>query len=220
MLIKSIRLENLLSFGPDTAPLEMKPLSVLIGPNGFGKSNLIEAIGLLQAAPRNLPASISAGGGIGDWIWRGEPSAPAAKVEVIVDNPKGPQALRYILGIWNHLESRDGWDRPPGADEENSHLMVQCMESWFLADKEVLAAFFGGEFKLNTLSANASIEEISKQDVLQGLKKATRECEKKGEYGKGQHSFEILALLNPERVINASPHAERLIHALRQRADN
>lgn len=123
-------------------------------------------------------------------------------------------------GVWNHLECREGWDRPPGADEENSHLMVQCMESWFLADKEVLAAFFGGELKTNALPANASIEEISKQDVLQGLKNATRECEKKGKYGKGRHSFEILALLDPERVINASPHAERLIRALRRRVEN
>lgn len=123
-------------------------------------------------------------------------------------------------GVWDHLESRDGWDRPPGADEENSHLMVQCMESWFLADKETLAAYFGNDFKLSALPANASIEEILKRDILQGLKKATRACEKKGEYGKGQHSFKILALLNPDSVINASPHAERLIHALRRRAEN
>lgn len=99
MLIKTIQLENLLSFGPGTAPLEMKPLSVLIGPNGSGKSNLIEAIGLLQAAPRDLLAPIGEGGGVGDWIWRGEPQVSSAKVEVLVNNPKGPQSLRYRLGI-------------------------------------------------------------------------------------------------------------------------
>ena len=99
MLIKSIQLENLLSFGPGTTPLEMKPLSVLIGPNGSGKSNLIEAIGLLQAAPRDILAPIGEGGGVGDWIWRGEPQVSAAKVEVVINNPKGPQALRYRLRI-------------------------------------------------------------------------------------------------------------------------
>ena len=101
-------------------------------------------------------------------------------------------------GVWNHLESRDGWDSPQGADEENTHLIVQCMESWFLADKEILAAFFGVGFKPSALPANTSIEQISKQDVLEGLKKATRACEKKGEYGKGRHSFKILAKLSPE----------------------
>ena len=99
MLIKTITLHNLLSFGPDTPELEMRPLNVLIGPNGSGKSNFIEAIGLLQAAPRDLTAPIREGGGIGDWIWRGEPKSTSAKVEVVVENRKGSQALRYRLGF-------------------------------------------------------------------------------------------------------------------------
>lgn len=105
MLIKSIQLENILSFGPDAIPLEMKPLSVLIGPNGSGKSNLIEAIGLLHAAPRDLLAPINKGGGIEDWIWRGESKAAAAKIEVVVDNRKGPQSLRYRLGFGQRGQS-------------------------------------------------------------------------------------------------------------------
>lgn len=99
MLIKTIELHNLLSFGPDTPELEMRPLNVLIGPNGSGKSNFIEAIGLLQATPRDLAAPIREGGGIGDWIWRGEPKSTSAKVEVVVENRKGSQALRYRLGF-------------------------------------------------------------------------------------------------------------------------
>jgi predicted ATPase len=99
MLIRRIKLENLLSFGPDTKELELGPLNVLIGPNGSGKSNLIEAIGLLQSAPRDLTAPIREGGGIRDWIWRGEPKASSAHIEAILENPQGPQALRYRLGF-------------------------------------------------------------------------------------------------------------------------
>ena len=54
MLIKSLQLTNLLSFGPETPALELCPLNVLIGPNGSGKSNFLEALALLQAAPRDL----------------------------------------------------------------------------------------------------------------------------------------------------------------------
>ena len=54
MLIHRIKLKNILSFGPDGMELELKPLNVLIGPNGSGKSNLIEVMGLLQAAPRAI----------------------------------------------------------------------------------------------------------------------------------------------------------------------
>ena len=85
MLIKCIKPHNLLSFGPNFQPLEMGPLNVLIGPNGSGKSNLIEAIGLLQATPRDLTEPIREGGGISDWIWRGEPSAKEASIEVLVE---------------------------------------------------------------------------------------------------------------------------------------
>ena len=98
MFIEHIKLKNLLSFGPDTEALELRPLNVLIGPNGSGKSNLIEAIGLLKATPRDLTAPIREGGGIRDWIWRGDSLTPSAHIEVILSNPKG-SALQYSLGI-------------------------------------------------------------------------------------------------------------------------
>jgi len=97
MLIHRIRLENLLSFGPDTKGLDLRPLNVLIGPNGSGKSNLLEAISLLQAAPKDLASPIREGGGIHDWIWKGEPTAHAAKIEAIIENPNGHHSLRYQL---------------------------------------------------------------------------------------------------------------------------
>ncbi|HVJ62121.1 MAG TPA: AAA family ATPase [Tahibacter sp.] len=53
-MIRSISLKNLLSFGDPGVTLALKPLNVLIGANGSGKSNLIDAISLLQAAPRDI----------------------------------------------------------------------------------------------------------------------------------------------------------------------
>ena len=99
MLIEKIELRNLLSFGPDTPPLEMQALNVLIGPNGSGKSNLIEVIGLLRAAPRDLAAPIREGGGIADWIWRGEPRPGSAQIEVLAKNRAGSPSLRYRIGF-------------------------------------------------------------------------------------------------------------------------
>ena len=99
MLIQRIKQTNFLSFGPDTSELDLKPLNVLIGPNGSGKSNLLEGIALLQAAPQDLTAPIREGGGIREWIWRGEPKASTAHIEVILENSQGPQALRYRMGF-------------------------------------------------------------------------------------------------------------------------
>ena len=49
-LLLRIKVENLLSFGPGAAPLELENLNILIGPNAAGKSNLIEALSLICAA--------------------------------------------------------------------------------------------------------------------------------------------------------------------------
>ncbi len=96
LLLREIKATNLLSFGPQSNPLELRPLNVLIGPNGSGKSNLLEAISLLRAAPTHLAAPVRDGGGIRDWIWKGSPKATAA-LEVVVENPVGRQPLRHSI---------------------------------------------------------------------------------------------------------------------------
>lgn len=88
-LIRSIRLSNFLSFGDSEEDFELKSLNVLIGPNSSGKSNLIEAIGLLAAAPRDLTQPIREGGGVSEWLWKGKPGPPDAEIDVTVYYPEG-----------------------------------------------------------------------------------------------------------------------------------
>ena len=105
-----------------------------------------------------------------------------------------------------------------GASDEDVQLIVQTMEAWFHGDKEALAEYYGTEFRANALRPNPSIEEIPKDDLFQGLKNATRDCPK-GEYSKGRHSFEILARIDPGKVRNCSPHAERLLAVMDRLCD-
>lgn len=121
-------------------------------------------------------------------------------------------------GSWAHLKRRDNWDRPVAATDENAHLMVQCMESWFLADKDKLATFFGDGFHRKAFPARPEVEDISKKNVLDSLEAASRHCGKKGKYDKGQHSFKILARLNPAKVTASSPHVKRLLETLIRKA--
>jgi predicted ATPase len=95
-MLNSIKLTNLLSFGAETEIVLNPGLNVLIGANGSGKSNLIEAISLLQAMPKDLTKAIRDGGGIQEWLWKGEKS-PIAKIETVIKNPNGQQPLRHIL---------------------------------------------------------------------------------------------------------------------------
>ncbi|WP_265821173.1 AAA family ATPase [Geovibrio ferrireducens] len=68
--IKSIKMQNLLSFGEDPVEIKLNSLNVLIGANGSGKSNLIDVISILQSAPRDIDAPFRKSGGFQSWVWR------------------------------------------------------------------------------------------------------------------------------------------------------
>lgn len=119
---------------------------------------------------------------------------------------------------WVHLKQRQGdeWDKPDGATDVQCHFMVECMENWFLADRETVKRFFGQGFHMNFLpAASRSIESVPKTEVYRALKKATSKS-KKGEYGKGNHSFKLLAEINPRLVAAASPWTNRFITELKK----
>lgn len=96
--IRTMRLQNFLSYGSEGEQIELQPLNVLIGANASGKSNFIEAIGILRATPTDLPAPIRVGGGISDFLWKGGKDIPTAEIEAILDNPGG-MALRYRISF-------------------------------------------------------------------------------------------------------------------------
>lgn len=98
VFLRHLALQNLLSFGPDETALELGPLNVLVGPNGSGKSNLITAIELLRAAPRDLAAPIIEGGGIGEWLHKGRSRTRHGSLSAVMHIPLGT-ALRYRLTI-------------------------------------------------------------------------------------------------------------------------
>ncbi len=121
-----------------------------------------------------------------------------------------------VVEPWDHVRLRpgDGWQRPHGASPDQIHLMVQAMEAWFHADKDKLAEYYGRDFRVTALSQGVDIENIPKPRLFAGLQNATRDCQK-GEYSKGEHSFELLAQIDPVRVRASSPvHAERLLVVL------
>ena len=74
---RRIRAQNLLSFGSEGIDLELDRLNVLIGPNGVGKSNFIDALSIFQAASGELASPVRQGGGVQDWIWKGDPYGTA-----------------------------------------------------------------------------------------------------------------------------------------------
>jgi hypothetical protein len=117
--------------------------------------------------------------------------------------------------VWQHLKSRDEWDRPSGASEDQAFLMVQVMETWFLADRDMLRRYFGTDLVEKHLRDWPFLESVPKGDVLGALEKATAGCGKK-RYAKGKVSFEMLEKLDATKVEGTCPHAKSLVDRLRK----
>lgn len=94
--------------------------------------------------------------------------------------------------------------------------MVQCMEAWFLADKGCLQRFYGQGFQARALPAQANVEAVNKEHLMEALKKATRNTKTKGKYAKGDHSFDLLGDLDVGLLEQASPWAKRFFDELRK----
>jgi predicted ATPase len=95
MLLKNLKLSGLLSFAPDSPATELGSLNLLIGPNASGKSNFIEAVGLLRSTPQNLGTALREGGVMQDWLWKGEEGVHA-EIEALVAYTK-TWSLRHRL---------------------------------------------------------------------------------------------------------------------------
>lgn len=131
-------------------------------------------------------------------------------VFLLVDS-EAPVKKDHEFDPWRHLQQRegDGWTAPPNATAADCHLMVECMENWFLADIPALKRYYGRGFKENKLpNTSKGIEKVIKSSVYTGLKEATKTT-RKGSYTKGDHSFSILEQIDPNKVTEASKWAKQ-----------
>lgn len=117
---------------------------------------------------------------------------------------------------WDHLQNRpdDQWEKPDNVTDKQCHLMVQCMEAWFIADKDTLKKYYGSSFKEGKLPQHTNIADAPKADILKGMENATKVCTPKGSYSKGTHSFELLGLIDPSKARAKCAWAERFFSTL------
>jgi hypothetical protein len=107
-----------------------------------------------------------------------------------------------------HLQQRDGWNFP-GAEEDQAHLMAQCMETWLVADPEALAEYYDQGFNRNALPQRINLEEEPKTQIYAALESATRQTQK-GSYGKIKHAGDLLRRVSREKAKTRCHHCDRL----------
>jgi len=98
VLIRSLMPRNLLSFGPEFQRLQLEPLNVLIGANASGKSNILEVLQVLRSAPKDMEPVFRKGGGIGEWIWKGNLHGNAS-IDCVVRREQPLQHVRHVLSF-------------------------------------------------------------------------------------------------------------------------
>ena len=169
--IQTIRLDRILSFGPNEEDFALEPLNVLIGPNASGKSNLLEALSLLQAAPRDIQVPTREGGGVREWMWKGDTESTEAKIDVTLRHPFSDcwrvMSIKYRLafteanGHFFLLDEVVEEENPLKIENDQPHIYY----SYNLFDGQPLIDVFAPvegnrfkrELKLENLKPNQSI---------------------------------------------------------------
>jgi hypothetical protein len=163
----------------------------------------------LREGFRNFFAEIKTDGGRGPKLIAG-----GGREQAIADFRKSsknhPDALNLLLvdsegpDTGALFEAICQPQRIPESARREVFWMVECMESWFLADIEALGSYYGRDLT-EALRGNPNVEEIPKRDVLARLKAAAG-----GRYRKTKDAPRLLKQIRPQRVRQAAPNCGRL----------
>ena len=173
-----------------------------------GFRQLLERCGFSGRMPR-LVACGGRSAAYGDFKTAHE-SNKAEYVAMLIDSEK---PVSNPEETWDHLRNCDRWERPDGADDEQVLFMTTCMETWIVADRDTLRQHYGSSLQESALPSLISLEQGNRQDIQEGLKRATRNCS--NAYQKGKRSFEILGKLEPETMeshLLAFQRAKRILN--------
>lgn len=140
-------------------------------------------------------------------------TAGAEEYPMLLVDSEGPVSRP----AWQHLRSADRWARPRGAQDMQAQLMVQCMETWCVADRSALRIFFAACLQEGALPSLVDLEARAKDDVQEALANATRGCGRGRAYTKGVRSFELLGRLDPDVLKQHLPHFARLCREIAAR---
>ena len=157
----------------------------------------------------NMVASGSANETVKDFM-REVRRNPASLNILLLDSDR-PDNGRLIAS----LKNSPIWNSQTGATirDDQIHFMVQVMESWFLADKDAIARYYGQGFQANRLPPNPNVEQVMANDAIRRIEDATRRTQK-GTYHKTRHAPDLLAQIDPNKVRDAAPNCRRLFTTL------
>ncbi len=112
-----------------------------------------------------------------------------------------------IEKTWEHLEKRDGWEKPEKSSNEQGLFTTTCMETLIATDREALKKCFKDNLQESALPPLNNLASKNRNELFDLLKHATRNCP--SQYEKGKKSFELLGLLDAQTLRQHLPSVER-----------
>jgi hypothetical protein len=133
--------------------------------------------------------------------------------------PQQASALRILLidsensvsdveKPWKMLEQ----DPPTWADDKNCYLMVQCLETWLLADVPSLCDHYNKPkkcFNENKLKAWSNLEKVPRKTLQKALEAATADCPNPYTHSDGNF---LIAKVEREKLKKLSSVARLFCH--------
>ncbi|CAG0989188.1 hypothetical protein METP2_02469 [Methanosarcinales archaeon] len=156
----------------------------------------------------NMPKLISCGGrqsAFDDFQTAYANKSNSDYVAMLIDSE---DPLKDLDETWNHLKIRDKWEKPTGSENEQVLFMTTCMETWIVADRDVLIKHYGSKLQESALPPLFNLESRDHQEIIESLCHATRNCS--NTYKKGKESFYVLEKLSPKELESNLPSFARV----------
>ncbi len=125
------------------------------------------------------------------------------------------EPVAFATSPWSHLKNRRGdyWHSPRGLNDDRCHMMVVCMEAWFLADPKGLKSYFGKGFNAANLPNPQHIETLTKEQINDVLQHATRETSAR-KYEKIRDGSRLLKKVDARQVRTNCKWCDRLFKTI------
>jgi hypothetical protein len=101
---------------------------------------------------------------------------------------------------------------PEWADDKNCYMMVQCLETWLLADVDSLRTYYNkhkSTFQDNKLKAWANLEAIPRKTLQKALEEATAKCSNPYSHSDGNL---LIAIVQREKLLQLKSVARLFTH--------
>lgn len=148
---------------------------------------------------------------------RGVKSHPNSFVTFLIDSDDEVSEGDTPKSFLQSQEKSKNWEWK-NVDDEQCQLMVQIMESWFLADIETLKSYYEQKFNSKAIPKTNDVEKVAKTDVEKSLNRATKDT-KKGVYHKIRHGAELLSRIDVEIIKQRANHCQRIFQTIEEKID-